>query len=368
MIRVGLIGANPNYGWSPRAHIPAIQALPGFELAAVCTAHEDTAKESAEKFGVPLAFHDHHELLARPDIDLVTVSVRVPLHYKLTMDALAAKKPVFTEWPLGANLAEAAEMADLARVNKVHTMVDLQARCSPAFIRLKELIGEGYVGEVLSCHLDQLSSGVLTRTSDRTWQRDRTLGANTLTIAFGHAIDIFCYCVGDFQELSAVVDTRVPQWYESDTQKMVDVTSPDNVLVSGKLVNGAVASVHVANVPYHSSGLKIEVYGREGTLVLSMMPTAQLGFPILRGGRSGDKDLQELEIPDRLFALPENSSQEGVWGSASIAHVARMYQRFGEAIRTDERVEPDFDTALERHKLIAAIERSSWTGKRETLI
>jgi predicted dehydrogenase len=148
---------------------------------------------------------------------------------------------------------------------------------------------------------------------------------------------------------------------------MVDVTSPDNVLVSGKLVNGAVASVHVASVPYHSSGLKIEVYGRKGTLVLSMMPTAQLGFPILRGGRSDDRDLQELEIPDRLFALPENSSPGNPWESASVAHVARMYQRFGNALRADERVEPDFDTALERHKLLAAIERSSGTGKREIL-
>jgi predicted dehydrogenase len=98
-----------------------------------------------------------------------------------------------------------------------------------------------------------------------------------------------------------------------------------------------------------------------------MMPTAQLGFPTLRGGQSGDRDLQELEIPDRLFSLPENSSQENVWESASAAHVARMYQRFGDAIRTGERAEPDFETALERHKLLAAIERSSETGKREIL-
>ena len=90
-LRVGLIGANVSNGWSPRAHLPALRALPEIELAAVCTAHEETARESAERFGVPLPFHDHREMLRDADLDVVAVSVRVPLHYRLTMDSLRAK-------------------------------------------------------------------------------------------------------------------------------------------------------------------------------------------------------------------------------------------------------------------------------------
>ena len=131
-IRVGVIGANVNYGWGPRAHLPALLALPDFELAAVCTAHEETAKESAEKYGAPLAFHDHNEMLRQADLDAVAVVVRVPLHHGLTMDALGAGKDVYTEWPLGANSQEAQEMADLAREKGVRTMVGLQGRCAPA--------------------------------------------------------------------------------------------------------------------------------------------------------------------------------------------------------------------------------------------
>ena len=130
------------------------------------------------------------------------------------------------------------------------------------------MVGEGYVGEVLSCHLSQVGSGVLTRTSDRTWQRDAALGASTLTIAFGHAIDALSICVGELKEVSAVVSTQVPSWFESDTNRYVDVTSPDNILVSGKLASGAVMSVHVATQPFHGSGQRLEVYGREGTLVV----------------------------------------------------------------------------------------------------
>ena len=115
-----------------------------------CAAHQATAEETAKQFGVPLAFHDHQEMLHHPEIDAVAVVVRVPLHYRLTMDALRAGKHVLTEWPLGANLREAQEMADLAQGQGVHSMVGLQGRFAPAFRRLKELIDEGYVGEVLS--------------------------------------------------------------------------------------------------------------------------------------------------------------------------------------------------------------------------
>jgi predicted dehydrogenase len=357
-IRLGIIGANMQYGWGSRAHLPALTHLPEYEVAAVCTAHPETAQETAKHFGVPLAFHRHEDLLSHPDIDAVAVVVRVPLHYQLTMDALRAGKHVYTEWPLGANLQEAQEMADLARAQGVHTMVGLQGRFAPAFRRLRELVAEGYVGEILACHLTQIRPGVLNRTSGRTWQRDRTLGATTFTIPFGHAVDCMCMCVGEFSEVAAVVSTQVPQWYETDTKRFVDVTAPDNILVSGRLANGAVASVHVASVPYHGSSMRLEIYGREGTLVASADTSAQIDPVRLQGGQGTDRTLQDLPIPEGLTAVPS-----GVPDGEPL-NVAWMYQGLAEAIHTGKRVEPDFATAVTRHKLIAAVQAASDQGRR----
>ncbi len=61
---------------------------------------------------------------------------------------------MYTEWPLGVTLQESQEMADLARAQGVRTLIGLQGRCSPAILRLKELVEEGYVGEVLTFPLD----------------------------------------------------------------------------------------------------------------------------------------------------------------------------------------------------------------------
>ena len=358
-LRVGVIGANPGYGWSPRAHLPALVVLPNIELVAVCTTRDESARASAEKFGAAMAFSDHRTMLREAKLDAVAVSVKVPLHHRLTMDVLKAGKHVYTEWPLGANLREAEELARAAADKGVVTMVGLQGRCHSTYLRLKELIEEGYVGEVVSVQLTQIGDGILSRGSDRTWQADSTLGANTLTISFGHVIDALCMCLGEFTDVSALVTTQVPQWHETDTDKMVDVTSPDNVMVTGKLANGAVVSVYVSSVPWLGSGYRLEVYGRDGTLIMTADEHPQLGGLRLLGGRGSNPELRRLQIPDRLTWVPESVP------AGPTFNVAQMWSRFADAIRAGERAEPDFDSAVERHRLLDAIQRASDTGQRQ---
>ncbi len=352
-IRIGVIGANISKGWAHRSHLPALLASPEFELTGVCTTRQESAEESKARFGARLAFHDHRDMLASPEIDAVAVVVRVPSHYTPTMDALNAGKHVFTEWPLGATLAEAQEMADLGRAKGVQTMVGLQARAAPAVMYMKELVDSGYVGEVMACNLRLIRGGVLSRTSDRTWQRDDSLGATTLTIACGHAIDALRYVVGDFSDVSSVVSTQAGQWYESDTDQMVDVTAPDNILVSGRLACGGVGSVHVASVPWSESGYRLEVCGREGTLVAESEDSPQLGDVRLMGAKTGDTGLHELEVPSRLVWVLEGMPRGAPY------NVGQMYYQFGQAIRSGVPCEPSFDTAVGLHKFIDAIRASS---------
>ena len=284
-IRLGIIGASPTVGWAHRSHLPAIVASPEFELTAVCTTRIETANESARQYGARLAFDDYQEMLAHPEIDAVAVVLRVPAHYQITKDALNAGKHVFTEWPLGRTLEEAEELAGLAKAKGVKVVVGLQARAAPAVLQMKQLVEEGYVGEIMSCSMRLIRGGVLERPSGRTWQRDDELGATTLTIAAGHSIDALRFVVGDFSEVSTVVSTQCVQWFETDTQQYLDVTAPDNILVSGKLANGAVVSAHVASIPWAGSGYRLEIYGREGTLVATSEDSPQLGPVRLEGAR-----------------------------------------------------------------------------------
>src|SRR5207245_5843977 len=97
-IRVGLVGATVTpggSGWGANAHVPALRALAECEIWAVCTAHPETAEASRDAFGAEMAFHDFDAMLARSDIELVTVVVRVPKHHELVMKALEAGKAVY---------------------------------------------------------------------------------------------------------------------------------------------------------------------------------------------------------------------------------------------------------------------------------
>ena len=360
-IRVGIIGANAHSGWSMRAHLPALLALPEYQLTAVCTAHQETAEESAKHYGARLAFHNYQEMVVHPDIDLVSVSVRVPLHHRMVMAALDAGKHVYCEWPLGANLAEAEEMASLAQAKGVCHMVGLQARSDPALLRLQELLAEKYVGEVLACNMTMFLPGLLQRGLDRAWMAERDNGANTLTIATGHATDALCFCVGEFQQLSAQSAIRVRVWEVSDSPNTVDVTAPDNVLVNGVLSSGAVASVHVATVPWHGTGWKMEVYGREGTLVASSEQMVQYAQIRLRGGLGQDSELKELPIPERLTWVP------GEVPLGAPFNVAQMYRRLSQGIQEGNGVQPDFDLAVRRHRLLDVIQRSSDQGMNQKM-
>src|SRR6478609_7748954 len=204
-VRLGLIGASVQGTWSARSHLPALRASPDIELTAVCTTRADSAEAARQAYGARLAFDDWRQMVVSPEIDAVAVVVRVPSHYAPTKAALDAGKHVYCEWPLGRTTAEAIELSALARAKGVVTAVGLQARVNPALLHMKEQLEAGFVGEIMAVHVSLLRDGVLTRPSHRTWQRDVTLGANTLTIAAGHTVDAMRFAVGDFASLSAVV-------------------------------------------------------------------------------------------------------------------------------------------------------------------
>src|SRR4029077_13686445 len=266
-IRLGLIGASVQGTWSSRSHLPAVRASGEVELTAVCHTRADSAEAARQAWGARLAFGDWRQMVASPEIDAVAIVVRVPSHYAPTKAALEAGKHVYCEWPLGRTTAEAVELAALAKAKSLVTAVGLPARGNPGVQHMNEVGGGGYVGETMAVHVSLTRDGVLTPPSNRTWQRDAELGANTLTIANGHTVDAMRFVTGDFSRLSAVVATQAKQWLDTGTNTWLDVTSPDNVLLSGRLANGAVVSVHIGAIPFAGSGYRMEIYGRDGTLV-----------------------------------------------------------------------------------------------------
>ena len=258
---------------------------------------------------------------------------------------LEAGKHVFCEWPLGANSGETEELARLATGKGVRTLIGLQARGGPALLQMKELVEDGYVGEMLSCNMTMFLPGLMQRGLDRAWMADRANGANTLSIASGHALDIFCHIVGEFRELTAQVSVQLDQWQTAEGST-VSVDAADNVMVTGALENGAAASAHIATIPWIGSGWRMEVYGTRGTLHASSPEMVQYGNVKLYGGQGAGQSLEPLEVPSRLFNAPDSVPDGEPY------NVAQLYRTIGDSIRNGGDAQPDFATAVECHRFL----------------
>jgi len=169
-------------------------------------------------------------------------------------------------------------------------------------------------------------------------------------------LDAMRFVTGDFARLSAVISTQAKQWLDTGSKTWVDVTSPDNILVSGRLKNGAVVSSHVAAIPYAGSGYRMEIYGRDGTLAATGEDSPQLNDVTLSGAQKGN-NLAPIAVP------PELTVAASATPAGEAFHVGQMYTTFARAIRGGAGSLPDFATAVELHRLIDAIRRAADDGR-----
>ncbi len=354
-LKLGLVGADAEgKGWGPAAHMPALDAIEQIELAALCTSRPESAAAAEKAYGIK-AYHDINELVARPDIEIISTVVRIPNHYEVVIAALKAGKHVYCEWPLGATLAETEEMAAVAHNKGVVTAIGLQGRHDPTLTYIKELNDQGWLGDILTVNMTMLTKGTAERPSRQAYEQEIAKGAHLFNIVGGHTLDHLTYCFGPLDELSAKVATRIKQLRMVDTGEKVESQTPDNVMLTGMFANGGFLNYQIMSVPHHSTGWRIDVYGTKGTLIASTKGLPQI-TPIILLGAQGNEPLVELPIPERLRVIP------AAVPAGPAQNVGQAYIRMAEAIRVGKPFSPNFDNALEVHKLLEKIQHSSDEG------
>src|SRR5213596_1415168 len=306
---VGILGVSPVRGWAATAHIPALRALPNYEIRALSGHSAESARAAGEALGVSAVFSDPKQLVSQPDIDVVAVTVKVPHHRDLVSAALAAGKAVYCEWPLGRDLDDARAMAALATKQGVRTVVGLQARQAPAIEFVQELLRDGYVGEVLSTTMVGLSIPGDVVGRPNAYMLDKTNGANLLTISVGHSLDLLNYVLGEFTDLSAVSDLRRPLITIEETGQQIVKTAADQIAVIGTLTSGATASVHVREAVAGGTGFLWEINGTDGTLRITADAAQPQIFPLTVAGTRGANEPAELSASTEKW--PALASLEG---------------------------------------------------------
>jgi myo-inositol 2-dehydrogenase/D-chiro-inositol 1-dehydrogenase len=144
-VRFGLVG----YGAWGACHARAIQREA--TLTAVCAATPQSRARAAEALGLDVAVcAAYDELLRRPDVDVVDVVVPNHLHRAVAVAALAAGKHVLLEKPMAPTVPDAQAIAAAARQADRLLVIGHEARISPQWGKVKELIDAGAIGQPMT--------------------------------------------------------------------------------------------------------------------------------------------------------------------------------------------------------------------------
>ena len=360
-IGVGIVGASSTRGWAGVAHIPALMALNDFELRGISTTRIETARSLGDRLGLELAYDNHRDLVARPEIDLVVVCVKVPDHYEIVRAAIDAGKMIYCEWPLARSLGEAEELDRLAREKGLRTVVGLQGRMLPATVLLRDMIRQGAIGRPLStslrAHLDE-DTWLGRFAPPYEFMANEANGATMLSIGVGHALEALSTALGDFRSLSAVIANRRGDGVRLRDMQKLPSDGPDEVSVIGVIEDGIVASLHYSAGLAAGRSIVWEIQGSEGSLTVEASTGGHLHFSDLT------VTFRRGHEPARVLAIP--SGETGNLGKGA-AGVARLYRQLALDLAAGTTGVPDFGTAVTRHRTLDAIVASSRTGLSQPL-
>ena len=151
--RWGIIGAGRiaqrfarSLAHEPRAELVAISCRSAARAAAFAAEHGVPAAGALSDEALGGTDAAHEALLARPDVDAVYVALPHGLHLRWASAALRAGKAVLCEKPACVSAAEARELAGVARATNTLLMEGMKARFTPAYRRVRELVGAGAIG------------------------------------------------------------------------------------------------------------------------------------------------------------------------------------------------------------------------------
>ncbi|KAF2436757.1 NAD(P)-binding protein [Tothia fuscella] len=347
-IHLGLIGlssltgekpATPGDGWAASAHLPYLLSSPRYEITALCNSSVESAKKAVEHYNLPATtktYGSPEDIANDPDVDLVVCCVRVDRHYKLIKPALEKGKDAFVEWPLGANLQEAEEMAAIAKKSGSKTFVALQGRMAPETQTIKKLVESGKIGRVLTATItaDCMGMGAGFEPSGVDYMAKRTWEA------------IF--------SPSSLLIASIMSFTLWENSKIFQKETPDQIFVQGTLAqSGTPLSIHVrGGKPFKGNpGVRWEIIGEKGAFHLTSSPlTGDVKLELYDHG-TDEVEIVECKYPEAVSDIAPTARNTGL-----------VYEGFVKGVGRDGAM-VDFEEAVLRHRFIDEVWRSSEEGR-----
>jgi len=292
----------------------------------------------AEQFNIPRIYNNWQELLEDNELNAVCIGTWPYMHRTLTLAALEKGKHVLTEARMASTAQEARDMLAASR-SRPHLVCQLTPTSTTYRIDkvLQRLIGEGFLGELLSVEVQALQNRFADLGGALHWRHDWELsGYNTLNI--GASYESMIRWVGRGTRVMAMAKVHVP-YRRNASGALTSVSIPDHVDILYELANGAQVHMRMSATTGLSTGNQIWFYGTEGTIHVDQQQN-------IFAGRRGDT---------QLSAVPNPPEQQAYY---------RVEEEFANAIRGTEQITMvPFETGVHYMEWTEAVIRSAQTGQ-----
>jgi len=368
-LKVGIISAN----WGVQAHLPAWRTLSDdIEVAAICTAHQDTAEAAAHANNIGRAFWDYRAMCADPDLDIIDCGTRPPLRYGMVMAALENDKHVYDGIPFAVDLPHAREMLALQRARKKVGVVDAFIQAIPAVARMKEMIEEGFLGELyfMSSAFNQQLFNQQSRHFPYNWFADQANGANALRNLGSHMLHPIVHLFGEVEEVVGQAEICRKEWNFVDGGS-VRPQVIDTALAMLRFRKGGMGQIATSWVAADGPGWSLEAFGSRGRLLAhgpSFPLPATTRLFAAPAGASYLPIAEEITVPDRLGVVP-GATLHAKDHQSPVMPMARVFADMVQAIRSGGDGAPSFAQACHVQQIVEGIHQSqqtrSWINMRD---
>ena len=275
-MKIGMLG----FGFMGKTHTYAIHNLKFFykdlpfeaEIAAVCTAHLQTAEKAARQFGIPSYTDQEDDIIGNDEIDIIDICTPNIYHYETLKKAIAAGKHIYCEKPLCVSYEQAEEIKRLAEEKKLKCQIVFNNRFLAPILRAKEIIDEGGLGRILSFRASYLHASAADVRRNAGWKQDKEIcGGGVLFDLGSHAIDLIYYLCGPFA--SVIGKSQIAYPVRKGLNGAEWETNADEAFyMIATLENGAVGTIEASKITVGTNDdLTLQIYGEHGALKFDLM-------------------------------------------------------------------------------------------------
>lgn len=329
-LRIGVL-STANIG--VKKVIPAMQRGELTTVTAIASRDLAKGKEAAGALGIPTVYGSYEELLADPDIDAIYNPLPNQLHVPWTARAAEAGKHVLCEKPLSMTVAEAKTLLDVRARTGVKICEAFMIRSYHQWLRLRELLNEGRVGELRSV-TSFFSYFNINPSNIR----------NRVETGGGGVYDIGCYCIQSSRYAFGQEPTRVVATLDRDPQMGTDrLASAILEFPTGH----AIFTCSTQLIPYQ----RVHFLGTHGRIEIEIPFNAPNDRPT-RLFIDSTGDLSGSGITTETFPVSDQYTMQG--------------DAFAKAVREDTEVPVSLEDSIGNMAVIEAIFASAQSGKWES--